>query len=131
MKKLHLLGTVCAVLFSFITASANASLVGRLALTPGGTDYQAAYDDVLNITWVTNAAISGLNNWDEQVAWADSLDYLGFDDWRLAAGVGVGVGRPADRHNDFRGGLFVCNGSGLPGQRTGLHVLPQYGWILW
>ena len=70
MKKSRMLGAVCAVLFSFITVSANATLHGRLPLTPGGTDYQAAYDDVLNITWVTNAALSGPNNWDAQVAWA-------------------------------------------------------------
>ena len=57
MKKSHLLSAVCAVLFSFITVSANATLHGRLPLTPGGTDYQAAYDDVLDITWTTNAAL--------------------------------------------------------------------------
>lgn len=61
--KSHLWGTVCAVLFAFITVSANAALVSQL----GG---RAAYDDVLDITWITNAGLSGGNNWDNQVAWA-------------------------------------------------------------
>ena len=98
MNKLRLLGTVCAVLFSLITVSANATLHGRLPLTPGGTDYQAAYDDVLGITWVTNAGLGGPNNWDAQVAWASNLDYLGFDDWRLAS-VSVSGGRPTGTAN--------------------------------
>jgi len=93
MNKVRLLGTVCAVLFSFITVSANATLHGRLPLTPGGTDYQAAYDTVLDITWVTNATLSGPNTWDGLVAWASNLDYLGFDDWRLAS-MSVSAGLP-------------------------------------
>ena len=96
MKKLHLLGAVCAVLFTVITVSAHASLVGRLPLTPGGTDYQAAYDNVLDITWTTNAGLSGLGNWDNRVGWADGLDtanYLGVDGWRLAS-MSVSAGLP-------------------------------------
>jgi hypothetical protein len=88
MKKSQLLSAVSAVLFALLTISANASLVGRLPLTPGGTDYQAAYDDVLEITWLTNAGLSSLGNWDNRVGWADGLDtanYLGVDGWRLAS----------------------------------------------
>ena len=55
MKKSRLLGAVCAVLFTLITVSAHASLVGRLPSTPGGTDFQAAYDTVLDITWLADA----------------------------------------------------------------------------
>ena len=93
MKKTRLLGAVCAVVFSLITMSANATLHGRLPLTSGGTDYQAAYDDVLNITWVTNASLSGAKTWDNLVGWASNLDYLGFDDWRLAS-FSVSAGLP-------------------------------------
>jgi len=93
MKKSHLLSAVCAVLFSLITVSANATLHGRLPLTLGGTDYQAAYDDMLDITWTTNANINGAATWDAQVAWASGLDYLGFDDWRLAS-MSVSAGLP-------------------------------------
>ena len=85
MKKSHLLSAVCAVLFSLITVSANAALHGRLPLTPGGTDYQAAYDDVLNITWVTNASLSGSHTQNILRYWVETLNYLGFDDWRLAS----------------------------------------------
>jgi hypothetical protein len=61
----------------FLGTSAQAALESRL----GG---EAAYDTVLDITWVTDAGLSGDNTWDNQVAWADNLDTLGFDDWRLA-----------------------------------------------
>jgi hypothetical protein len=89
MKKSQLLSAVSAVLFALLNKSANPSLVGRLPLTPGGTDYQAAYDTVLDITWLTDADLSGRFNWDNQVGWARGLDtanYLGVDGWRLAAG---------------------------------------------
>ena len=87
MKKSQLLSAVCAALFTVITVSAHASLVGRLPLTPGGTDFQAAYDDVLDITWLTDADLSGSFIWDNQVGWARGLgtaNYLGVDGWRLA-----------------------------------------------
>ena len=86
MKKSRLIGVVCAILFSFISVSANAALVSRL----GGA---AAYDTVLDITWLTDASPIGGGNWDLQVAWADSLDTLGFDDWRLAS-MSVSAGVP-------------------------------------
>lgn len=81
MNKLRLLNAVWAVLFTFIAASANAALVSRL----GG---QAAYDSVLGITWLTDAGLSGVNNWDNQLVWVSSLNtanYLGYNDWRLAS----------------------------------------------
>ena len=97
MKKSRLLGTVCTTLFTLITVPTNAALVGRLPTTPGVTDFQAAYDTVLDITWLTNASISGSGTWQEQLDWAESLNtanYLGFDDWRLAsvaAGLPTGI----------------------------------------
>lgn len=60
-----------------LSSSVHATLMSRL----GGA---AAYDDVLDITWLTNAGLSGNDTWTNQVAWADNLDTLGFDDWRLA-----------------------------------------------
>ena len=62
-----------------LSTSAQATLISRL----GGA---AAYDDVLNITWLTNANANpdGAETWALQNAWADGLDTLGFDDWRLA-----------------------------------------------
>lgn len=37
------------------TVTAQAALLGRASLTPGGTDYQAVYDTDLNITWLADA----------------------------------------------------------------------------
>ena len=44
------------------------------------------YDDVLDITWLSDANPSGsVVNWFEASTWVDSLVYGGFDDWRLAS----------------------------------------------
>ena len=67
-----------ALSLALMAGTANAALVSRL-------DGAAAYDNVLNITWITDAGLSGNNTWDNQVAWADGLDTLGYDDWRLAS----------------------------------------------
>ncbi len=69
------------------------------ALTLAGTAQAALhdrgggliYDDVINVTWLQDAnyaRTSGYNNsspmdWYQANAWADSLVYGGFDDWRL------------------------------------------------
>ncbi len=81
------------IFFLFVT-SANASLIGRVAATPGGTDYQAYYDDVLDITWLADADYArtsgydsdGRMSWDQAQAWVGSLDttnHLGVTGWRL------------------------------------------------
>ena len=75
---------------------ANAALVGRLAATPGGTDYQAYYDNVADLTWLAdaNAAVgsvydtyspgSGRMIWSDANAWAAGLTVDGVGGWRLA-----------------------------------------------
>ena len=64
MNKSHLVGAACAVLFTFTTLSAKAALVGIFPATPGGTDYQAVYDDVAVLTWLANANAAGTTmNW--------------------------------------------------------------------
>jgi hypothetical protein len=82
MKRSYIPGAVSACIFSLVvTTTADAELHSRLAGT-------AAYDDVLNITWLTDAALSGNNSWANQLAWVDSLNsanHLGFNDWRLAS----------------------------------------------
>jgi hypothetical protein len=63
------------------------TLQGRVPITPGGTDYQAYYDTVLNITWLADAHYrftsgSTLNGQD----WVNSLNssnHLGANNWRL------------------------------------------------
>ena len=116
-----------------ITTTAHAGLHSRL----GGA---AAYDDALNITWLTDAALSGNNSWDDQLAWVDSLNsanHLGFNDWRLAsmsvaAGLPTGtatsvvdcstIWQPLCRDNEL-GYMFYHNlggsfGNDLTGNRT-------------
>jgi len=90
MNKSRILGALSAVLFTFITISANAALVSRL-------DGDAAWDDELGITWLTNAGLSGSRSWQEQIDWIASLNagsgHLGYTDWRLAS-MSVTAGTP-------------------------------------
>jgi hypothetical protein len=81
------------------TVPAQAALLGRAALTPGGTDYQAYYDDVLNITWMADANLAASNSFgvigigysgamafskaNEWIAAMNTAAYLGTSDWRL------------------------------------------------
>ena len=68
---------------------AEATLMSRL----GG---QAAWDDELDITWLTDADLSGVGTWQDQLDWVAGLNtatYLGFDDWRLAS-MSVSAGLP-------------------------------------
>ncbi len=93
MKRLF--GALYAAMFLILTVDANAGLLGRLPVTPGGTDYQVAYDDVLDISWLTDANANPDGNviWESAKTWADGLDTLGFADWRLPyASVAAGAG---------------------------------------
>ena len=44
-----------------LAVPAQAALQGRLPVTPGGTDYQAYYDTVLDITWLADANLAATN----------------------------------------------------------------------
>ncbi len=72
------------VLLGF-TPAVQATLTGILPATTGGSDYQAWYDDELDITWAANANINGSAAWDDQVAWVTGLDIGGVTGWRLAS----------------------------------------------
>lgn len=79
--------------------SAQAALLGRMPLTPGGTDYQAYYDTDLNITWLADANAGAHSDYDDgpsttpgRMSWAraqnwigslNSANYLGVSNWRL------------------------------------------------
>lgn len=95
-------------------------------------DGAAAYDDALNITWLTDAGLSGNRSWDQQLEWIaglNSVNHLGFDDWRLAsmsvaAGLPTGaaaevvdcstIWQPLCRDNEL-GYMYVHNLGGRPG----------------
>jgi hypothetical protein len=70
---------VCVL--SLASASAQASLLGRAALTPGGTDYQAYYDDILNVTW--SLPTGGVPP--DGLEWASNFSLGWVDDWYLAS----------------------------------------------
>ncbi|MEE9491761.1 MAG: hypothetical protein V3W04_00065, partial [Gammaproteobacteria bacterium] len=59
------------------------TLHGRLPATPGGTDYQAYYDEDLDITWLANANVAGEMTWEAANIWAEELDVNGVKGWRL------------------------------------------------
>ena len=69
------------------------------------------YDDVLNITWLQDANYAktsgydadGLMNWSGAKAWADSLVYGGYSDWRLASNSAVAGEGPWDYNVSFDG----------------------------
>ena len=75
--------TAALVITLGFLSSANAALIGRLPSTVGGTDYQAYYDDVLDITWTADANINGRDNWVNQNTWASGLSIGGVTGWRL------------------------------------------------
>ena len=107
MKKQSLKVAISVGLISLgLASSADAALVGRLAATPGGTDYQAYYDTEADLTWLADAnyaATSGyaaananglgsnVNNinangtmgWQAANDWAAQLTVGGVSGWRL------------------------------------------------
>lgn len=99
----RVLASVCGLC---VVVPAEATLIGRLPVTPGGTDFQAAYDDVLDITWTTDAGLSGQGTWGQQVAWAAGFSLGGFDDWRLAS-MSVSSGVPTGTTTS----VVNCNGA--------------------
>ncbi|MBL8223759.1 MAG: DUF1566 domain-containing protein [Chromatiales bacterium] len=121
-----------AILVSLLLAggSAEAALLGRAPLTPGGTDYQAFYDDLLDVTWVANAnlaatgtfgvdgiAADGTMTWFTAVEWVAAMNaaaYLGQDDWRLPT-VDPANGVAFQYQRSYDGSTDVGYGLGAPG----------------
>lgn len=104
MKKQIFVKSICVGLLGLgMATTTNAALVGRLAATPGGTDYQAYYDDVANLTWLADARLAASNTfgitdisnpgsmtWFKAITWFQAMNisdagagYLGFNDWRM------------------------------------------------
>jgi hypothetical protein len=57
----------------------------------GDGETDAYYDTVLNVTWLRNANVNGIQFWDEAKAWAKSLRHGGYRDWRLPMMVDTGA----------------------------------------
>lgn len=88
MKRIYLVGALCAGVLPLVSTLSHASLIDR----GGGL----IYDDVLDITWLqdtnfalTNGDNDGRMDWYQANAWADGLSYydsvrnVTYDDWRL------------------------------------------------
>jgi len=103
MKKSQLIGASGALLSAFITMSAHAALIG--VLPDGLGNFQAYYDDQLDISWTANANINGTDTWDNQVTWAAGLDIDGVTGWRLPSADVDGDGVAVDCRG---GGVIGC-----------------------
>ncbi|MBL8200438.1 MAG: thrombospondin type 3 repeat-containing protein [Chromatiales bacterium] len=132
------------LLYALMLASSasHATLHGRAPLTPGGTDYQAYYDDVLDITWLADGnlvathafgvtdiywsssfAAWGVMTWDTQQEWIarmNAANYLGRSDWRIVAAFDLDGPDPDDLGNDG------CNSSNN-GTDCGFNLHPGAG----
>ena len=81
-----------------IPTIANAALVGRLAATEGGSDYQAYYDTEADLTWLANANYAFTSGYintisttygDGTMDWVTGLSVGGVGDWRLPETIDV------------------------------------------
>lgn len=142
MKRPHMIGVIGSLLLSVISVSVQAALIGVLPVTTGGTDYQAYYDDQLDITWTANADINGFKLWSEQVTWAAGLNIGGVTGWRLPDmdrnrdGTAVDcrsmIVSQTDCQDNEYGHLFVygagtVRGSGITGASPGPFINIQAG----
>lgn len=101
-KSIQMVVIACALALGLV-ATANATLISRL----GG---QAYYDDVADLTWLTDANyaktsgydVDGAMTWQAANDWAAQLTVGGVSGWRLA-------------NNPFYCGGFNCTGNELGG----------------
>ena len=82
MNKNYLSRLIIGGLLLSVSTATFASLIGVLPSTPGGTDYQAYYDDQLNITWTADANLY-TGDWYTADATVASLAINGVSGWRL------------------------------------------------
>jgi len=94
-------------LFLISISAANAALIGVLPATPNGTDYQAYYDDILDVSWLADAnAAGGPMNWSAANSWAANLNVSGVTGWRLPDtnpinGIGFDITATQDGSTDL------------------------------
>ena len=125
--KLHRgIGALLGALLLGAAGLAQASLIGILATTAGGTNYQAYYDSTTNLTWLANANAavgssydttfpgSGLMTWSQANSWASGLSITGYNSAGQQVTVG-GWGLPTTTPNSSNLGLdcigYNCTGS--------------------
>lgn len=77
----RILATAVGASALLVAGAAQAALQDRDL--DGNGEVDAFYDSELDITWLRNANVNGLMNWNTAVAWADAFSFAGYDDWRL------------------------------------------------
>lgn len=103
-----------AIMLLAVSAASQAALIGRAPATSGGTDYQAYWDDALNITWLADANYAATTNydadgrmtWDDAMTWVGTLNtssHLSITGWRLPTMIDVGNDGCADPLNTSGG----------------------------
>ena len=132
-----------ALVLLLMAVTSNAALLGRVPLTPGGTDYQAYYDTALNITWLADANLApakpfgaplcnvnypqcifdlGFMTWTTAQTWITALNaanYLGLSNWRL----------PVTMQPDTSCQYQLDAGSGFPLQGVGACSGSEMGYL--
>ena len=73
---------VAVMIALVLSTSVNAALLGR-DLDGNLATTEAYYDDVVNLTWLADANLSGLMNWSDANTLAANLDIAGVTGWRL------------------------------------------------
>lgn len=121
-----------ALILAGLSLPAQAALVGRSPVTPGGTDYQLVDDTDLGVTWLGNAnlagtntfgvsgiAVSGAMDWSTATAWIAAMNaanggagYLGYNNWRLPKTPLIDASC-ADQHGGAFSSGANCTGSEL------------------
>jgi len=113
--------TVLVASLSIPTIS-HSALLGRLAATEGGTDYQAYYDTEADLTWLADAnagagsvfdiedldtvSTDGVMSWQSASDWVSSLNVSGVTGWRLPDTL-----QPDASCYDQGGASYGCTGS--------------------
>jgi hypothetical protein len=131
MKKISAFLFACFLLLC-LSSSANATLFDR--------GNGLIYDDDLNITWLQDANYAmtsdydsdGLMTWNNAMAWADSLVYGDYDDWRLPTSLNKDNSGPDGSYNVLgseMGHLFY-EVLGNKGFTSPDGTQPQSGWGL-
>jgi len=102
---MKILKIALAIITIILSSNAYAALYERL----GGAAY---YDDVADLTWLSDANVGGrLRNWNQANNWALNLNINGIDDWRLPNTL-----QPDPSCSTIRNGLSQgrnCTGSEL------------------
>ena len=114
VMKTRLIGVIASICLVAVSP-ANAALIAN-------ADGTLVYDDVLDVTWISNAALGGtFTSWAAAKAWADNLDYGGFSDWRLPSAYDPGTSTICEGFNctlsEF-GRMFYVNFGTTAGSAT-------------